>query len=63
MHVQHEASVAKFWLSPVALAASGGFSAAELRTVEGLVTEQRQHFLEAWDEFFRGRSQRPGDSR
>ena len=63
VHVQHESRVAKFWLSPVALAASGGFSAAELRTVEGLVTEQGQHFLEAWNEFFRGRSQRPGDGR
>jgi hypothetical protein len=61
VHVQHESSVAKFWLSPVALAASGGFTAAELNTVEGLVTEQRQPFLEAWNEFFRGRSQRPGD--
>jgi hypothetical protein len=36
VHVQHESRVAKFWLSPVALAASGGFPAAELRTVEGL---------------------------
>src|ERR1700720_75183 len=63
VHVQHESRVAKFWLNPVALAASGGFSATELRTVEGLVTEQGQHFLEAWNEFFRGRSQRPGDGR
>jgi hypothetical protein len=43
------------WLSPVAVAASGGFSAVELTAVEGLVTEQRQHFLEAWNDFFRGR--------
>jgi len=42
---------------------SGGFSAAELRTVEDLVTEQEQHFLKAWNEFFHGRSQRPGDGR
>jgi hypothetical protein len=62
-HVQHEAKIAKFWLDPVALAASGGFAAAELRTVEGLVVEQRQHFLEAWNEFFPGRSERPGDGR
>jgi len=34
VHVQHESRVAKFWLNPVVLAASGGFSAAELRTVE-----------------------------
>ena len=63
VHVQRESTVAKFWLNPVALAASGGFSAAELRTAEGLVTEQGQHFLEAWNEFFRGRSHRPGDGR
>jgi hypothetical protein len=63
VHVQHESTVAKFWLNPVALAASGGFSAPELRTVEGLVTEEEQHFLEAWNEFFRGRSHRPGDGR
>jgi hypothetical protein len=29
--------------------------AAELRTVADLVTEQQQQFLEAWNEFFRGR--------
>jgi hypothetical protein len=55
VHVQQESMVAKFWLNPVALAASGGFSAAELKTVEGLVSEQRQHFLEEWNAFFRGR--------
>lgn len=55
VHVQQEARVAKFWLSPVGLAVSGGFSAPELRTVTDLVTEQQQQFLEAWNEFFRGR--------
>jgi hypothetical protein len=63
VHVQRETKVAKFWLSPVALAVSGGFSAAELRTVEGLVAEQGQNFLEAWNEFFRDRSERPRDGR
>jgi hypothetical protein len=33
VHVQQESKVAKFWLSPVALAASGGFAAAELTAV------------------------------
>jgi hypothetical protein len=59
--VQREARIAKFWLHPVALAVSGGFSAAELRAVEGLVVEQRQHFVEAWNEFFSGPSERPGN--
>jgi hypothetical protein len=38
IHVQQESRTAKFWLNPVALAASGGFSAVELRTPAGLVT-------------------------
>lgn len=55
IHVQQGSRVAKYWLSPVALAASGGFSAAELRTMASLVKEHRLHFEEAWDEFFGGR--------
>ncbi|HVT16772.1 MAG TPA: DUF4160 domain-containing protein [Thermoanaerobaculia bacterium] len=52
VHVQQESKVAKFWLDPVALAVSGGFSAAELRALSRLVMENRQQFVEAWNEFF-----------
>jgi hypothetical protein len=55
VHVQRESRIAKYWLGPVALAASGEFSAVELRTLENLVKEHRQHFLDAWDEHFGGR--------
>ncbi|HVT60811.1 MAG TPA: DUF4160 domain-containing protein [Thermoanaerobaculia bacterium] len=56
VHVQQESKVAKFWLSPVALAAAGGFSATELRTLTSLVEEHRNQFVEAWNEFFGGGS-------
>lgn len=52
VHVQQESKVAKFWLYPVALAVSGGFSAAELRALSSLVIKHRQRFEEAWNEFF-----------
>ena len=52
VHAQHERKIAKFWLEPVALASSGRFSASELRSIERIVVENRERFLEAWYEFF-----------
>jgi hypothetical protein len=50
VHVQRERLLAKFWLNPVALASSKGFASHELRTIQQYVDENRQQFLEAWDE-------------
>jgi len=44
--------VAKFWLRPVALASARGFAGHELRQLYRLVEESREHFEEAWHEFF-----------
>ena len=44
--------LAKFWLKPVTLASSTRFSPKELRKLETLVIENREFFLEAWDEYF-----------
>jgi hypothetical protein len=52
VHAQQERKIAKFWLEPVALAASGRFSAFELRSIERIVLENRKGFLEVWYEFF-----------
>ncbi len=52
IHVQREALLAKFWLKPVTLASSAGFSAQELGKLQRLVEADRQTFVEAWDEFF-----------
>ena len=53
VHVDREDRSAKFWLRPVALARNLGFSPKELRTIERIVREHRQEFLEAWNEYFR----------
>ena len=52
VHVQRERRLGKFWLRPVRLAASTGFSAHELRQIQRIVVENEAKFLEAWNEFF-----------
>ena len=52
VHVERNASVAKFWIDPVRLARSRGFQRAELREIARLVNEHAQELLEAWDDYF-----------
>lgn len=52
VHVKRENMVAKFWLEPVALQKSGGFSRSELNKIARLVNDNSQVFLEGWYEFF-----------
>lgn len=52
IHVQRERMLAKFWLEPVTLARSTGFSSAELRKVQTIVTANVTALLEAWNEYF-----------
>jgi len=53
VHVDREERSVKFWLNPVSLARNLGFSPKELRTIERLVAEHQQEFLEQWNEYFR----------
>ena len=52
IHIQRENMLAKFWLNPVTLASSIRFSPKELRKLQQLVTENKEVFLEAWNEHF-----------
>ena len=54
IHVERDDNVAKFWLDPVRLQSSGGFSRVEIGQIEGVVAHHRQSLLEAWNEYFRG---------
>ncbi|ODS24401.1 hypothetical protein AB835_03625 [Candidatus Endobugula sertula] len=54
IHIQRERMLAKFWLNPVALGSSTRFSSRELKKLEELVTENKNTFLEAWNEYFSG---------
>jgi len=53
VHVVRDRTLAKFWLDPVGLASSEGFSAQELNTVRRLVTQRATEYQEQWNEFFR----------
>jgi len=52
IHIQQDKMLAKFWLIPTALASSTRFSPKELRKIESIVIENREIFLEAWNEHF-----------
>ncbi|MDL1912288.1 DUF4160 domain-containing protein [Chloroflexi bacterium CFX6] len=52
IHVKHERRIAKFWLSPVALAKNRGFAGHELNEIARLVTRHEKMFLEAWHDYF-----------
>lgn len=52
IHVQHDRKLAKFWLKPVSLARSVGFSPQDLSKLLSLVEANQSLFVEAWNEFF-----------
>jgi hypothetical protein len=52
IHVKASGDEAKYWLSPVELAADYGFNARELNDIERLVRDHEELFLEAWHEHF-----------
>ena len=52
VHVEREGNVAKFWLDPIRLENSGGFSRNELRRIGQHVLENRNALLRGWNEFF-----------
>ncbi|MGM7449279.1 DUF4160 domain-containing protein [Idiomarina loihiensis] len=53
IHVQRDNKLAKFWLKPVLMSSSVGFSSFELRRINRIVVQHREELLEAWDEYFR----------
>ncbi|HLJ73172.1 MAG TPA: DUF4160 domain-containing protein [Thermoanaerobaculia bacterium] len=41
--MERDDNVAKFWLRPIRLSKSGGFGRGEIRRIEQLVLEHRDH--------------------
>jgi hypothetical protein len=52
IHVERDEKVAKFWLDPIRLQNSGGFNRFELKKVFGIITENQDSLLEAWNDYF-----------
>lgn len=55
IHVERDARIAKFWLDPVRLQNSGGFSRLEIARIKRLVRNNVKVLTEAWDEYYGGR--------
>jgi hypothetical protein len=54
VHVERDRRIAKFWLDPVRLQSSGGFTRSEIATIHRIVVSNRQLLAEAWNEYFHG---------
>lgn len=54
VHVERDRDIAKFWLDPVRLQNSGGYSRNEINRIERLVEENSEDLVRRWDEYFNG---------
>lgn len=52
IHIERDDRIAKFWLNPVRLGKSGGFSRTDLSEIENHVTANANLLQEAWNEYF-----------
>ena len=54
VHVEREDKIAKFWLSPIRLQRSGGFTRTEIGRIMQVIREHHEQLIEAWNDYFRG---------
>ena len=52
VHVERDDKIAKYWLDPVRLQGSGGFSRIELRRIQSIIEKNNQILVEAWNDYF-----------
>jgi hypothetical protein len=52
IHVERNDKIAKFWLDPVRLQSSGGFSRTEISKIHKILQENQSELMEAWNEYF-----------
>lgn len=54
VHVEHDEKIAKFWLDPVRLQRSGGFSRVEIGRIHRIIEDHQPELVEAWNDYFGG---------
>ena len=52
VHVERDQWEAKFWLDPVRLERSGGFSSSEINRLEKSIAQLNEELINHWNEFF-----------
>jgi hypothetical protein len=54
VHVERDDKVAKFWLDPIRLKRSGGFSRKDIARIEKLLRVYHNRLIEGWNDYFGG---------
>lgn len=54
VHVERDGKISKFWLGPVRLQNSGGFTRTEIVRLQSIVMQHEVELQEAWNAYFRG---------
>jgi hypothetical protein len=54
IHIERNNNKAKFWLEPVRLQNSGGFSRTEINRIQKTVEENQEDLSRSWNEYFNG---------
>ena len=52
VHVERDDNEAKFWLDPVRVERSQGFSRKEIRQIQAIVEGSQRDLLDRWNEHF-----------
>ena len=52
IHVEKNDAYAKFWIKPIKMAKSKGFSATELARIRAMIEIHHRLFERRWNEFF-----------
>ena len=52
VHVERDEKVAKFWLIPIRLQSSGGFTRREINRIHQLIMEYQDKLVEEWHAYF-----------
>jgi hypothetical protein len=52
IHVRRDEKVAKFWLNPIRIEKSSGFSRSELRDFQAVIKEHQRDLAEKWNDYF-----------
>jgi len=52
VHVEREMNLAKFWIDPVLLQSSNGFTRNELIKIEKIIKANTEKIKEAWYDYF-----------
>ncbi len=52
IHVEKGDAYAKLWLQPISFAEAEGFHGSDLRMILRIVHQERQKFLEKWNDYF-----------